>query len=84
MLALTAAAFSFVLVEWLSMQLTILSFVRNGDPSSGDSAGWAFIIMQPIIIVIGIFIGHIVVGVVFYFSYTYLRGTGKSADRISK
>jgi hypothetical protein len=81
--ALTATALSFFLVEWLSLQLLILIFVRSGDPSSGDSAGWGFIIEQPIIIPIGIVMSLACGGVVFYFCYTKLCGANKSADRMS-
>lgn len=84
LIALVATTISFVLVEMIALQLLLLKFVTPDDPSSGDSAGWGFVILQPIIILADILISLVLGGFAYRFSFNKLSKADKSADRISQ
>ena len=83
LVALTVTAISFVLVEMIALQLIILRFIAPNDPSSGDGAGWGFIILQPIIILVDILISLVIGGVAYRLSFTKLGRAAKSAGQLS-
>jgi hypothetical protein len=55
-IALTAFGLSFVLFAFVAQKLLIVIYERPGDFSSGDAAGWAFLILSPLIVPLDILI----------------------------
>jgi hypothetical protein len=54
--ALTAFSVSFVLFAFVAQKLLIVIYHRAGDLSSGDTAGWAFLFLSPLIVPLDILI----------------------------
>jgi hypothetical protein len=75
LVALAASAISCALVAWLILGGFAAIFARPGDPSSGDSAGWAFVFSLPIIVPLDVIVS-LGVGVAAYaFTSRSLRPT---------
>lgn len=52
-MAMIATFVSLALIEVIALRGMMLTYMHADDPSSGDSAAWGFIVLQPLILLFG-------------------------------
>jgi hypothetical protein len=73
LIALTAFSASFVAIAFAAEKLLTVIYERPGDFSSGDTAGWAFLTLSPLIVPLDILISLGLAALVFRVSRARLR-----------